>query len=46
MNKAQLWTRLRAWNRRFEESWLGDVIGVICLTATCYILIVIAGVLS
>lgn len=40
------WRRLVCWNDRLEDSWVGDLIGAVCLFATFYILIVIAGVLS
>lgn len=40
------WRRLVEVCDRIEDSWVGDLIGAVCLFATFYILIVIAGVLQ
>ena len=29
--RDSLWARIKRWNARLEDSWLGDLIGAICL---------------
>lgn len=41
-----VWTRIKRWNDRVEDSWLGDLIGAICLFVIGYLLFVFAGVLA
>lgn len=42
---SALWTRLCLWNARIEDSWIGDLIGGVCLFAIGYLLLVAASVL-
>lgn len=40
------WQWLKHWNARIEDSWIGDLIGAICLFVAGYLLIVFAWVLT
>ncbi|MDO5706914.1 MAG: hypothetical protein Q4G49_17825 [Paracoccus sp. (in: a-proteobacteria)] len=41
-----LWARIRRANAWLENSWLGDLIGAVCLFATLYLLLIAGAVLS
>ena len=43
---ATIWQRLGIALRRLEDSWLGDLIGVLCLLFTGYLLFLFAWGLS
>lgn len=39
------WQRLRAGHDRLNDSWIGDLIGVICIWVTLYAALIIAQIL-
>lgn len=41
-----LWSRIKRWNARLEDSWVGDLIGAACLFTIGYSLTIIFWVLS